>query len=49
LSHATPTNQGTICTIEEVRRKLTELPALIADGGVSGGDAGDLFDDTADE
>lgn len=49
LSHATPTNQGTICTIEEVRRKLAELPALIADGGVSGGDAGDLFDDAADE
>jgi len=49
LSQALPTNKDTICTIAEVRQKLAELPSLIADGGVSDGDAGDLFDDAVDE
>lgn len=49
LSHGSPAKQDTICTIAEVRRKLAELPSLIADGGVTNGDAGDLFEDVADE
>lgn len=49
LSHASPANQDTICTIAEVRRRLAELPSLIADSGVINGDAGDLFEDAADE
>jgi len=49
LSHTLPANQDTACTIAEVRRKLTELPSLISDGGVTNGDVGDLFDDAADE
>lgn len=49
LSYASPANQDTVCTIAEVRRRLAELPSLIADGGVINGDAGDLFEDAADE
>jgi len=49
LSHALPVNQDAICTIAEVRRKLAELPSIITDGGVMNGDAGNLFEDVADE
>lgn len=48
LSHVLPA-KDTICTIAEVRQKLAELPSLITDGGISGDDTGDLFDDTVDE
>ncbi len=49
LSHALPANQDTVCTIAEIRKRLAELPSLIADGGAINGDAGDLFEDAADE
>lgn len=39
LSHASPIDQNTICTIDDVRRKLSELPSLVVDGGVLNGDA----------
>jgi|JI10StandDraft_1071094.scaffolds.fasta_scaffold55038_2 hypothetical protein len=48
LSHALPAIEETICTIEDVRRKLAELPQLNTDGSANG-DGGDLFDDVSDD
>ena len=44
LPNALPSIEGSICTIEDVRRKLAELPKLNTDG-TANGDGGELFDD----
>lgn len=49
LSHASPANQDTISTIEEVQRKLAELPSLVADNSVINDVPSDLFEDVAEE